>query len=58
MTKKRPGRPKLAKGQAKGETLVIRLTKAEKQAIIEASKGSKSPSEWARNALIQATKHV
>ena len=43
------GRPKLPKGEAKTETLRVRLTAAEK-AVIEAQ--SKNPSEWARQRLL------
>jgi hypothetical protein len=45
----RPGRPPLAKGAARSETIRIRLTPAEKAAI-EAQGGN--PSEWARKRLL------
>lgn len=49
MKKPKRGRPKLAKGDRRTETLRVRLTKAEKGAI---EKQSDNPSEWARERLL------
>ena len=43
------GRPKLAEGEARTETLRIRLT-ADEKAAVEAQ--SDNPSEWARAKLL------
>lgn len=59
MVKKHRGRPKLPKSQAKGETLILRLQKSEKQAIkVAASKTGQKPSEWARKALLERLNDV
>jgi hypothetical protein len=44
------GRPPLERGQARSETLRVRLTVAEKQAI---EGQSDNPSEWARKRLLE-----
>lgn len=44
-----PGRPQLPQGMARTETIRVRLTKAEKEAI-EAQ--GENPSEWARKRLL------
>jgi hypothetical protein len=55
MKKKGAGRPKLPKGKAKSNTLLIRLSALERQQIDELakSKGEKS-SAWARHILLEA----
>lgn len=44
------GRPKLAMGKARKETLRIRLTPVEKAAI---ERQADNPSEWARKRLLE-----
>ena len=46
---KGPGRPPMAKGKSRSETLRVRLTKAEKAAI---ETQAENPSEWARERLL------
>ena len=49
---KRPGRPKLPKGQAKGRIVPVRFTSAALKAVEEAAKGNKQTvSEWIRSTL-------
>ncbi len=49
---KKAGRPPMPKGQAKDETLRIRVTPDELRAIEAAAKGKKqSVSEWIRSTL-------
>jgi len=48
-----PGRPAFAKGKAKSDFIIVKVTPAEKAAI-EAQ--SDNPSEWARNRLLQGIK--
>lgn len=50
--KRRPGRPKLAKGMSKGKFLRVRVTPDELRAFEKAAKtGKKSVSEWSRSIL-------
>jgi len=52
---KRPGRPKLPKGEAKGATLIVRLQKQERKAVtVAARRAGVKPSEWIRQALLTA----
>lgn len=49
---KRPGRPKLPKGNAKAVYLRVRITREESKAMETAAKASKqSVSEWVRSKL-------
>lgn len=49
---KKPGRPKLPKGNAKAGYLRVRLTASELQAIEAAAKASKQTvSEWVRGKI-------
>jgi uncharacterized protein (DUF1778 family) len=50
---KKPGRPPLPKGNAKGETLRIRVTSDELRAIEKAAQASKQNlSAWIRSKLL------
>jgi hypothetical protein len=50
---KKPGRPKLAKGEAKAETLRIRVTASELRTFERAAKiHGQTVSEWARSLLV------
>ena len=52
LAKRKPGRPKLAKGTSKGKFLRVRLTPDELRAFERAAKASgKSVSEWSRGTL-------
>ena len=56
---KKPGRPTLPKGEAKGETLRIRITPGEAKQIEFASKISgQTVSEWIRSAVRDAYKQA
>ncbi len=51
--KRKPGRPKLPKGEAKGKIVPIRLGKAEFERLSAAAKlNAKSLSEWIRSKLL------
>ena len=52
------GRPRLPKGEKKGSTLSIRLTKEERKTINEAVKraGAENASDWARGLLLAAAR--
>lgn len=53
--KRKPGRPKLPKGTAKGKILPIRFTKAEAERLAEAAKANdQTVSEWIRRTLLAA----
>ena len=53
---KRMGRPPKPKGEAKEETLTLRVTKAERQAVEAAAARADLPvSEWARRAIVEAS---
>ena len=55
MKKTGAGRPKLPLWRAKGKTLLIRLSEAEKTRIEGvARKHGKKPSAWAREILLEA----
>jgi hypothetical protein len=52
---KRPGRPKLAKGEAKASMLRIRVTLDERRAIEKLAKtGNTTLSKWVRSTLTAA----
>jgi len=56
MAAKKMGRPRKPKGEAKEETLTLRVTKAERRAAEAAAARSELPvSEWARRAIIEAS---
>ena len=51
--KRKPGRPKLPKGEAKGKIVPIRFTKAEAERLAEAArKNDQTVSEWIRRAVL------
>ena len=53
---KKPGRPKLPKGEARAETLRIRVTSSELKAYnLTAKNGKQTVSDWIRDALNAAT---
>ena len=56
--KRKPGRPRLPKGEAKGKIVPIRFTKAEAERLAQAAKADdQTLSEWIRRtvlAVIQA----
>jgi len=53
--KRKPERPKLSKGEAKGKIVPIRFTKAEAEQLTEAAKrDDQSLSEWIRRAALAA----
>lgn len=53
--KKKIGRPRLPRGEAKGKIVPIRFTKAEVDQLSRAAKASdKSVSEWIRGASLAA----
>jgi len=56
--KRKPGRPKLPKGEAKGKIVPIRLTKAEAEQLTKAAKSSdRTLSEWIRRTVLAASKN-
>ena len=51
--KRKPGRPKLPKGKAKGKIVPIRFTKAEADQLAKAAKrNDQTLSEWIRRTLL------
>ena len=53
--KRKPGRPKLPRGEAKGKIVPIRSTKAEAERLAEAArKNDQTVSEWIRRAVFDA----
>ena len=53
--KRKPGRPKLPKGEAKGKIVPIRFTKAEAERLAQAAKKNDDTlSEWIRHAVLAA----
>src|SRR5215469_2237010 len=53
--KRKPGRPRLPKGQAKGKIVRIRFTKAEAELLAEAArKSNQTVSEWIRRIALTA----
>ena len=52
--KRKPGRPKLPKGEAKGKIVPIRFTKIEAERLAEvARKNDQSVSEWIRGKVLR-----
>ena len=50
---RKPGRPKLPKGESKGKIVPIRFTKAEAARLAEAAESrDQSVSEWIRRAVL------
>lgn len=53
--KRKPERPKLPKGEAKGKIVPIRFTKAEAARLAETAEASdQNVSEWIRRAVLAA----
>jgi hypothetical protein len=53
--KRKPGRPKLPKGEAKGKIVPIRFTKAEAEQLAKAAKADdQTLSEWIRGTVLAA----
>jgi hypothetical protein len=53
--KRKPGRPKLPKGEAKGKIVPIRFTKAEAEQLAKAARtNGLTLSEWIRRAVLAA----
>ena len=53
--KRKPGRPKLPKGEAKGKIVPIRFTKAEAERLTQAAKRNDlTLSEWIRRTVLDA----
>jgi len=53
--KRKPGRPKLPKGEAKGKIVPIRFTKAEADQLTGAAKAKdQTLSEWIRRTALAA----
>jgi hypothetical protein len=53
--KRKPGRPRLPKGQAKGKIVPIRFTKAEAERLADAAKANdQTLSEWIRRKVLAA----
>jgi len=53
--KRKPGRPKLPKGEAKGKIVPIRFSKAEAEQLAEAAKADdQTLSEWIRGTVLAA----
>ena len=51
--KRKPGRPKLPKGEAKGKIVPIRFTKAEAEQLAEAAnRNNQALSEWIRRTVL------
>lgn len=51
--KRKPGRPKLPKGEAKGKIVPIRFTADERKALEAAAKAKdQTVSEWIRNTAL------
>ena len=49
---KRPGRPKLPKGEAMGSVIQVRFTAEDTKGIVSAAKANKKTvSEWVRNTI-------
>jgi len=51
--KRKPGRPKLPKGEAKGKIVPIRFTKAEAEQLVKAAnRNNQALSEWIRRTVL------
>jgi len=56
--KRKPGRPKLPKGEAKGKIAPIRFTKTEAEQLTEVAKRNNlTLSEWIRRAVLAAPRN-
>jgi hypothetical protein len=56
-TTQKRGRPRLPKGEAKGELFAVRLAKADASAVHDAIKRSGvAKPDWMRDALVRAAK--
>ena len=56
--KRKPGRPKLPKGEAKGKIVPIRFTKAEAEQLVKAAnRNNQALSEWIRRTVLAAPKN-
>jgi len=57
--KRKPGRPRLPKGEAKGKIVPIRFTKAEADLLAEAAKrNDQTLSEWIRRTVLANAPNV
>ena len=57
--KRKPGRPKLPKGEAKGKIMPVRFAASETRAIESAARvSSQSVSEWVRSTLRRALQEI
>jgi hypothetical protein len=55
--KRKAGRPKLPKGEAKSKIVLVRFTDAEAKQLSQAAQASKrTVSEWVRSRLLSALK--
>jgi len=55
--KRKPGRPRLPKGEAKGKIVPVRFTKTEAEQLTEAAKrNDQRVSEWVRRVVLAALK--
>jgi hypothetical protein len=53
--KRKPGRPRLPKGEAKGKIVPIRFTKAEAEQLARTAKSNhQTVSEWIRRTVLAA----
>ena len=53
--KRKPGRPKLPKGQAKATPIQVRLNPDDRRAVERAAKAKdQTVSEWIRSAMVNA----
>ena len=56
--KRKPGRPKLPKGEAKGKIVPVRFTKAEAEQLAAAAKRKdQTLSDWIRRAVLGVPKN-
>jgi len=56
--KRKPGRPKLPKGEAKGKIVPIRFTKAEAERLAKAAKrDDQTLSDWIRRTVLSTVEH-
>jgi hypothetical protein len=55
MKKPRMGRPALPEGEARDIVFTLRLTEAERDALVSAAKrAGKPPTQWARESIVAA----
>ena len=56
--KRKPGKPKLPKGEAKGKIVPIRFTKVEAEQLVQAAnRNNQTLSEWIRRTVLAAPKN-